>query len=46
MAALARDFGVSEPTVWRALRGTGEPVEISALANRSGPTKLIRRPTD
>jgi len=25
MAALARDFGVSEPTVWRALRGPGEP---------------------
>jgi DNA invertase Pin-like site-specific DNA recombinase len=25
MAALSREFGVSEPTVWRALRGTGQP---------------------
>jgi putative DNA-invertase from lambdoid prophage Rac len=50
MAALARDFDVSEPTIWRALRGTGEPV-VSLTgtqeppATRSTLPKLIRRPT-
>ena len=49
MAALARDFGVSEPTVWRALRGTDEPVSAPAAAKlppapRSAPAKLVRRP--
>jgi len=34
MAALARDFGVSEPTIWRALRGAGEP-----LIARAAPDK-------
>lgn len=51
MATLARHFGVSEPTIWRALRGTGEPVEIpTSTAPISAPAtpsslELIRRPT-
>jgi DNA invertase Pin-like site-specific DNA recombinase len=62
MAALAHDFGCSEPTIWRALRRTGEPAAapmaadggakaddviapVLAPAARSGPTKLIKRPT-
>lgn len=48
MAALANDFGVSEPTIWRALRRTGEPVAAHAAAKvppatRSTPPKLVRR---
>jgi DNA invertase Pin-like site-specific DNA recombinase len=39
MAVLARDFGVSEPTVWRALSGTGEPV-----ATPVGPWPPMRPP--
>ena len=48
MAALARDFGCSEPTIWRALRGTGEPMAAHAAnkvppATRSAPPKLVQR---
>jgi len=41
MAALACDFGISEPTVWRVLHGTGEPV--AAPVAKAAP-KLIKRP--
>jgi hypothetical protein len=41
MAALACDFGVSEPSVWRVLRGRGEPV--AAPVAKAVP-KLIKRP--
>jgi len=34
MAALARDFRVSEPTVWRALRGIVETVAASVPADK------------
>ena len=45
MLALAREFGVSEPTVWRVLRG-GEPAApIPPPATPKSPAKLIRRPT-
>ena len=51
MAALAKQFAVSEPTVWRALRGASEPKygpNVAAPvppAAHSSPPKLIRRPT-
>jgi hypothetical protein len=30
VTVLAHDFGVSEPTIWRVLRGTGEPAADAA----------------